>query len=141
MKTLKSMALGLILLALGGVANATDTEAGKASKNYAINTYVDAMTRGKLNGLNDVLSTNAEFSMLRGKQVLNFSKKQMMEYFETTKNVEQNCDIRTQVVESNTDMAIVKVDMNFSTFVRSNYVTLIHIGDSWKINNVYSVFK
>ncbi|TFF40778.1 nuclear transport factor 2 family protein [Mucilaginibacter psychrotolerans] len=142
MKNLKSIVLGLALLLICGAVNAKPTNDNESlTANHAINTYVDAITRGKLNGLNDVLDQSVKFSMLRGKKVLSFDKKQMMEFFKGDKNVEQACTTSTEIVESNADVKLVKVDMKFDGFTRSNYVTVANTGDGWKITNVYSVFK
>jgi len=141
MKTLKSILLGLALMVVCGAVKANNTDDGKLTQNHAINTYVDAMTRGKLQGLNDVLDQSAQFSMLRGKTVLSFSKKQMLDYLQANKNTEQTCTITTSIVESDANFAVVKVDMKFDGFVRSNYVTIANIGNGWKITNVYSVFE
>lgn len=141
MKTLKSIMVGLLLLVVCGAARATDNATEKLSENYAINTYVDAMIRGRLDGLSDVLAPNAEFSMLRGKQVLSFSRTQMLGYFQLNKNVELACTTSTSIVQSNMDISLVRVDMKFDGFVRSNYITLANTGNGWKITNVYSVFK
>jgi hypothetical protein len=141
MKTLKSIMLGLVLLVVCGAAKATGTDAEKLTKNYAINTYIDAMSRGRLSGLTDVLAPDAAFSMLRGTKVQSYSKAEMINYLKENRNVEQTCTINTTIVESNADISLVKVDMKFDGFVRSNYVTLANTGDGWKITNVYSVFK
>ncbi len=134
--------LGLVLLAVCGAAKAKDkNDDDKLSPNHAINTYVDAMTRGKLQGLKSVLDKTAEFSLLRGKTVLSCGKKEMLDYFESNKNIEQTCTTSTSIIESNANVAIVKVDMKYSDFVRSNYVTVANTGDGWKITNVYSTFK
>jgi Putative lumazine-binding len=140
MKTLKLTILGLALMAVCGTVKAKNTNDGTLTKNYAINTYVDAMTRGKLQGLNDVLDKSAQFSMLRGKSVLSFSKKQMLDYLQANKNTEQTCVTSTSVIESDANIAVVKVDMKYDGFVRSNYVTIANTGNGWKITNVYSVF-
>jgi len=141
MKTLKSILLGLALLAVGTAVKANNTNDGTLTENHAINTYVDAMTRGKLQGLNDVLDPSAQFSMLRGKTVLSFSKKQMLDYLQANQNTEQTCTTSTSIVESNANIAVVKVDMKYEGFVRSNYVTIANTGNGWKITNVYSVFS
>jgi hypothetical protein len=141
MKTLKSIMLGLVLLVVCGAAKATGIDAEKLTKNYAINTYIDAMSRGRLSGLTDVLAPDAAFSMLRGTKVQSYSKAEMINYLKENRNVEQTCTINTTIVESNADISLVKVDMKFDGFVRSNYVTLANTGDGWKITNVYSVFK
>jgi len=141
MKTLKSFIAALVLVVVCGVAKAAGTDDGSLSKNYAINTYIDAVTRGRLNGLNDVLDQTVKFSMLRGKHVISFSKKDMMDYLNENKNVEETCTTNTEIVESDANLSVVKVDMQFDGFVRSNYVTLANTGNGWKITNVYSVFK
>jgi uncharacterized membrane-anchored protein len=141
MKTLQKIMLGLALLVCcGSAVKANTIEDGKLTKNYAINTYVDAMTRGKISGLNDVLDKSAAFNMVRGKQVLSFNKTQMVDYLKSNKNTEQACTTSTSVVESNTNIAIIKVDMKYENFTRSNYVTIANTGSGWKITNVYSVF-
>jgi hypothetical protein len=142
MKTLKSIILGLALVAVCGIARANNNpEVVNASTTHAIDTYVDAMTRGKLSGLNGVLDQSVKFSMLRGKQVISFTKKEMLDFLQANKNVEQLCTTNTSVVESNADISVVRVDMQFDGFVRTNYVTLANTGNGWKITNVYSVFK
>jgi hypothetical protein len=142
MKTLKSIILGLALIIVCGVAKANVNNEGEyLTKNYAINTYVDAITRGKIQGFNDVIDQEAKFTMLRGKKVLSFTKGEIMESVKVNKNVEQQCTTSTTIVESNSDLAVVKVDMQFDGFVRSNYVTIANTGKGWKITNVYSVFK
>jgi hypothetical protein len=135
------MMLGLAMLVLCGAATAKSTDNGKLTQTYAVNTYVDAMTRGKLNGLNDVLDKSAAFSMVRGNQVLSFDKKEMINYLHSNRNTEQVCTTSTSMVENNPNLAIVKVDMKYDNFTRSNYITVVNTGSGWKITNVYSTFS
>lgn len=141
MKTLKSIMLGLAMLTFCGAVNANTRDNDTLTKTYAINTFVDAMIRGKLNGLNNVLDKSAEFSVVHGNKVMSFNKKQMLEYFQTTKNTEQMCTTSTSLVESTASIAIVKMDMKYDGFTRSNYVTIANTGNGWKITNIYSVFS
>ncbi len=108
----------MALLAAGTAVKANNTNDGTLTENHAINTYVDAMTRGKLQGLNDVLDQSAQFSMLRGKTiVLSFSKKQMLDYMQANKNTEQTCTTSTSIVEEvNANIVVVKVDMKYEGF-------------------------
>jgi len=142
MKTLKSTIAIIALLFVGVAAKATiHTEEGNMSKNFAINTYIDAMTRGKATGMNEVLDPTVKFTILRGKNVLSFSKKQILENLKADKDVEQNCTTDTEILQNDAEQSVVKVDMKYDGFVRSNYVTLANTDDGWKIINVYSVFK
>jgi hypothetical protein len=142
MKTLKSIVLGLALLVVCSVAKAnTYADGDNLTKNYAINSYIDAMTHGKVKGFNEVVDQDAKFTMLRGDKVLNFSKDEILESLNASKNTEQDCTTTTTVVESNEAMAVIKVDMQFEGFLRTNMVTVTNTGKGWKITNVYSVFK
>lgn len=141
MKTLKSIALGFALLATVCTAKAADKPVERLTKNYAISTYIDAMTHGKLAGMSDVLDQTAKFSMLRGNTVISYGKAEMIGFVKNNQNIEQTCTVSTSVVESNDDLSVVKVDMKYDGFVRSNYVTVANTGEGWKITNVYSVFK
>jgi predicted nucleic acid-binding Zn ribbon protein len=141
MKTLKSVTLALALFVTCSFAKASDVPAENLTKTHAINVYVDAMTRGRISDLNQVLDQSAKFSMQRGKSVMRFSKKEMTDYLKNQKNIEQACTTSTDIIEENTDSAVVKVDMDFGHFTRTNYVTIANTGSGWKITNVYSVFK
>ena len=134
--------LGLALLLVCGLAKANTTkDDDRSTSDYAVNIFVDAMTHGKLAGLNEVLDKSVDFSMLRGKKVLSFNENEMLDFFKSNKNIVQECTTSTSIVESNSSIAIVKVAMKYDTFVRDNYVTLANTGNGWKITNVYSVFK
>lgn len=141
MKTLKSVTLALALLITCSFAKAADEPTANLTRVHAINVYLDAMTRGKVDGLSQVVDASAKFNMLRGSTIMSFDKKQMTDFLKAEKNVEQTCTTNTEVVESNLNIAVVKVDMKYHDFTRSNYVTIANTGKGWKITNVYSVFK
>jgi len=141
MKNLKSFFLGLVLVAAATIVKADDTNTANLTKTNAVDAYVNAMTLGQNAALNEVIDNNAKFNFLHGKEVLSFGKAAMMQYANENENVRQQCTTTVAEVESSDDMSIVKVEMNFGTFVRTNYVTVANTSDGWKITNVYSVFK
>jgi hypothetical protein len=144
MKMLKSIAIAACLLVTFGFAKANtklNDDNAAASPNNAINTYVDAVSHGKTEGLSQVIDKSAKFSILQGKNILSFNKADMMAFVKENKDVEQVCTTSTSVVEANDDMTVVKVDMKYAGFTRTNYVTLTNTGSTWKITNVYSIVK
>ncbi|MDT3402784.1 nuclear transport factor 2 family protein [Mucilaginibacter terrae] len=141
MKTLKSIVLGVALLVSANIVKADEPAVAKLTKSFAIDAYVNSTTLGQNADLNNVVDNNAKFNILRGKQVVSFTKGDMIKFSKENKNVRQDCKTSVTEVESNDDMSIVKVDMNYGTFTRTNYVTIANTGDGWKITNVYSVFK
>ncbi len=143
MKTLKTIALALILVVTFGAAkaNTTTPENELLTVNHAISTYVNAMAHGQVSDLSAVIDANAKFTMLRGKKMLSFTKSEILGSIQENENVDQDCVTTTTVRESNSDLTVVKVDMKYAGFTRTNYVTLANTTDGWKITNVYSVFK
>ncbi|RYY34686.1 MAG: hypothetical protein EOP46_12605 [Sphingobacteriaceae bacterium] len=138
MKTLKSILLGLALIITSTVVKANGKE--ELTQQHAVDTYVEAVTNGKLEGLNKVLDTDVKFTMMRGTKQLIFNKKEMLDYLKSTSNT-QNCKVNTTTVENNGEVAIVKVDLEYDGFTRSNLVTITNTGTGWKITNVHSTFK
>ena len=141
MKTTKLLISIMLLLVAGNVMATTKPGEGVYTRTHAVNTYVAAMVSGKLDGLGDVVDPSAKFTTLQGKKLVSSNKKEMMDFLEKIKNIEEDCTIGTSMVENNTEIAVVKVDMQFKTFTRSNYVTIANTGNGWKIINVYSIFN
>jgi len=143
MKTLKLFVLLLSLLIAFGTAYAkSKPDDGIFTKTHAIDTYVDAVTRGKLDGFDEVLDPSAKFTTLKAnKRLVSYNKNEMLGFLNKIKNVEENCTTNTAIIENTADMIVVKVDMQFEGFTRSNYVSVANTGNGWKIINVYSVFN
>lgn len=143
MKTLKTIALGLLIAVTFNAAKAApkNDDNEKLSVSYTVNTYVNAVTHGQLSGLDEMIDNNAKFTSLRGQQLLSFNKNEEIAFMKNTENVEQDCLTTSAVTESNADFTVVKVDMKYSNFTRTNYVTMANTIKGWKITNVYSVFK
>ncbi|RVU00060.1 hypothetical protein EOD41_13955 [Mucilaginibacter limnophilus] len=142
MKTLRTIIPVIaLILSLTTASAATRNNDDRLTKNYAISTYVDAIANGKIEGLAEVIDNNTKFCIMQGKVMLSYSKTEMMSFLASLKNIKQSCSVTTTVVEDNSEVAVVKVDMAYENFVRSNYVTVARTADGWKITNVCSVFK
>lgn len=140
MKTLKLFISALVLSATFAVAKA-DNIGVLPSKDYALYTYVNAICHGDTSGIDEVLDKNATFSIVRGKNVETANKAQMMKFLKENQNISQDCTVTTSVVDSSNDVSVVKVDMHYNGFTRTNYITIANTADGWRITNVHSVFK
>jgi hypothetical protein len=143
MKTLKiSILMALLPLQFALARNPQTPDDGIFTRTHAIDTYVDAMVRGKLQGFDDVIDASAKFTVLVGKNRLSsFDKKQMLAFMNSVKDTEMDCTVSTNIIQNNPDMIVAKVDMKFASFTRSNYVSIANTHSGWKILNVYSVFN
>ncbi|WP_374164417.1 nuclear transport factor 2 family protein [Arcticibacter sp. MXS-1] len=113
----------------------------KLSMSYAVQTYIDAMTLGKIKDFGEVLDNDVKFTMTQGQKIVNFNRAQMLSALKGSENMEQNCKTSYSVVEQNDAQSIVKVTMTYDVFTRTNYVTISHTDKGWKITNVSSVFN
>ena len=141
MKKLRLLIPALLLLLSSHAAVTGGDDKATLTKNHAISTYIAAMTHGNLDGLNDVIDPSATFTQMQGRKMGSYTRKQMLEFLSGIKNIECDCTTSTSVFETNESVTIIKVDMQFSKFTRSNYVTIANTGSGWKILNVHSVFN
>lgn len=144
MKTLKIwIALALLPLQFAIAKNPQRNDDGLYTRMHAIDTYVDAMVRGKLQGFDGVLDSSAKFTVLIGSKNLltSYNRKDMLAFMNNEKDIELDCTVSTVILQNTADMMVAKVDMKFATFVRSNYVSIANTHKGWKIINVYSVFN
>lgn len=143
MKTLKTLAMALVLLVAGATANAAKNHEQKnLNKDEVINTYVNAITKGDLTGLDNAIDDNAQFNMKRGDAVNTANKQQMMEYIKSVPAIGSDCKCTNTVVKDEGDgSAVIKVEIKYNDVVRTNVITVERKFGSWKITNVDTSFK
>jgi hypothetical protein len=140
MKTLKStLAVTLIIFSLTAFSN-DDPKSQKLTMDYALKTYIDAISQGKVKGFAEILDSDVKFTVTRGETIVNYSRSEMLTEMKNSENVAQNCQTDYAIVEQNPSQAIVKVTLKYEAFSRINYVTMAQTNKGWKITNVSSVF-
>ena len=142
MKIYKCLTLLVLMLLTGITVKANiKTDTNKFTIDHAVKTYTDALIHGKLAGLKEVIDESAEFSMLQGKEQNSYSKRKMLDFFLLFKGTNMDCTTTNKVIERCGEIAVIKLDLLFKRFTRSDYVTIVHKDDKWKIIYVYSVFS
>jgi hypothetical protein len=136
MKTLKSIVLGLALLVVGTIANAANKPTAVLTKNDVLNIYVNAVVHGKLDGLEGVLDNNVKFITQRGDNEVVMNKKTVLESFKASENMEQGCTYTTTIVKDTKNGMIVKLEMKYGDYVRTNLITISTSHDDFKITKV-----
>jgi hypothetical protein len=143
MKILRTLTLGLVLLTGSFVLKAAtpETDGKLTTVKEVVNTYVGAMTKGFIKNFESIVDQNAKFIMLRGKNMLSFSKAEMISLLAENQYFDQGCTVNKSVTNNSDDLVVAKIDMVYDEFTRSNYVTMVNTPNGWKITEVYSVFK
>ena len=140
MKTFKIVFAALTMLVS---ASSFATDSGKKEKlnmSFAVQTYIDAMSHGKIKGMHEVLDTDAKFTITGGNKTLNYNKTQILYSLKQIENIQQNCVTSYNIVDLNATQAIVKVTMKYERFSRVNFLSMANTAEGWKITNVSSSF-
>lgn len=140
MKTLKTLTAAL-LITLSFPAFAVDgSKAEKLEMNYALKTYIEAVTQGKIGSLTDVLDQEIRFTTTRGEKIINHNKSQMLSGLKFSENVKQNCVTEFSIVESTPNLSVVKVTFKYANFSKVEYLNLANTTKGWKITSVSTSF-
>jgi hypothetical protein len=136
MKTLKSIMLGLALL-VAGIATAAEKQTiSTLSKNEVLNIYVNAVIHGKIEGVENILSADVKQSIFRGEKEFKLDKKQIIESFKATENVEQGCTYTTTIVDETDKGMVVKLVMKYEGYTRTNLVTISTNKAEFKVTKI-----
>jgi hypothetical protein len=142
MKTLKAMMMGLALMLACGVASATPiTHHNSGGKDEIVDTYMNAVIRGDLNGISAAIDDDAQFYTMHSDRVSQLNKNQMLSYLKANPAVQQDCNCTGTVLQDSDDMYIKKMDVKYEGVTRTDVITAQRAGDGWKITKVETSFK
>jgi len=134
------MIMGLSLLLVCGISQAAPTGHGN-SKDEVIDTYLNAIVHGKLDGVSDAIDDDAQFNMKRGERVNMLTKSQIMDGLKANANIEQDCKCTKSVLQDDDAKKVMKVDMQYADYTRTDVITAERAGSGWKITKVETSFK
>lgn len=140
MKTLKTITAALLITFSFSAFAVDGTAKEKLEMNYALKTYVAAVTEGKIAPLTEVLDKEVKFSSTRGEKIISHGKAEMLNALKITENVKQNCTTSYSVVEATPSFSVVKVTLKYDNFSRVSYLNLANTGNGWKITSVSTSF-
>lgn len=135
------MIMGLALLLICGISQARPSGHGSSTKDEVLDTYLNAVVHGKLAGVSDAIDDDAQFDMKRGDRINTLSKAQIIDALKSNENVEQDCQCAKTVLQDDDAKKVLKVDMKFSDYTRTDVITAEHVGSGWKITKVETSFK
>jgi hypothetical protein len=141
MKMLKAMMMGLALLLVAGISQAAPTSHGSSTKDEVINTYLNAVVHGNLFGVDEAIDDDAQFNMKRGDHVNTLTKPQILDALKSNENVDQGCQCTKTVLQDDDQMNVLKVDMKYGDYTRTDVITTQRAGSGWKITKVETSFK
>ena len=133
--------MGLALLLVGSISQAAPKSHGNSTKDEVLDTYLNAVMHGKLAGVNDAIDDDAQFNMKRGDRVNTLTKAQIIDALKSSENVDRDCQCAKTVLQDDDAKKVLKVDLKFSDYTRTDVITTERIGSGWKITKVETSFK
>jgi hypothetical protein len=141
MKTLKAVMMGMALLFICVASQAAPINDGNASKDEVMNTYLNAVVHGKLDGIDNAIDDDAQFDIQRGDNINTLNKSQIISSLKANENIDQDCQCTKKIMRDEDDVQVLKVDMKYQDFTRTDVVTAQRSGSKWKITKVETSFK
>ncbi|MFA5245866.1 MAG: nuclear transport factor 2 family protein [Pedobacter sp.] len=140
MKTLKTITAAVLTVVSFSAFAADGIRNEKLKLSYPAQTYVDAMTHGKINALPQVLDKEIKYTTTQGEKIFSFNKAEMLKSLEGIRGVEQNCTTEYSVIESTPTISVVKVTMKYEHFSKITYLNLANTANGWKITSIATSF-
>lgn len=142
MKTLTSLSIALVLiLSVSTAAFAEGSPISKSSRlNNTLNNVRSAFSGGDISETIKSLDASARGLISSPSGVKFLSKQELINHLQMFKDLEQNCELSSRIVDAGVDQTIYKIDMHYPGFTRSNLITLNLIGSGWKITHIASEF-
>lgn len=140
MKTLKNLTAALLMVVSFSAFAADGSQSAKSDMNYALKTYVDAVSLGKIDGLQEILDQDIHFTTTRNKKIINHNRAEMLKTLKANENVKQNCSTEYTIIESTSSLGLVKLTMKYEGFSKVEYLSLANTGQGWKITGVSTSF-
>ncbi|MCW8313061.1 nuclear transport factor 2 family protein [Sphingobacterium sp. InxBP1] len=115
----------------------TKADVNLSTADFALDHYVAVTTAGESAGVEQLFA--ADFSQ-KSNATTN-SRNAVVKFFKKQKGVKLNCKVSTDIIEETADYMIAKVTLNFEDFTKTDLVTLVREGDSWKVSNSVHAYK
>lgn len=141
MKTLTTLTAALLTFFSFSAFASDDVNAEKTKIDQTVNSYIAAVAQGKIKPLQDLFEANTKFTYNLGDRVLTYGKAELLAHLKTnTENVEQNCRTDYSIVEYTPSQAIIKVNLLYDKFTKTDIINVAKTIKGWKITNVSSSF-
>jgi hypothetical protein len=107
------------------------------SKEVVMN-YVGASMLGSSEYTKEMFADNFEYSNTANND--NFGKKDYVNYLKSVKDLKYSSTQTIEIIDQVGSTTISKVTMDFGSFKRVDFITLIQSAEGWKINKVVTTY-
>lgn len=138
-RNIKTIAIAVIALVSTVFYAHADSKPFKElnSKEVVMN-YVGASMLGSTEYTKEMFADNFEYSNTANND--NFGKKDYINYLKSVKHLKYSSTQTIEIIDQVGSTTISKVTMDFGSFKRVDFITLILSAEGWKINKVITTY-
>ncbi|WP_288812134.1 MULTISPECIES: nuclear transport factor 2 family protein [unclassified Sphingobacterium] len=148
MKTLVKTFTAAALIAVSTFAMAAEKTVSKTEKenvnlstaDFALDHYVAVTTEGESAGIEQIFATDFN-QKIQATNAQSYNRSAVVKSLKKQKGEKLNCTVTTDIIEESADYMVAKVTLKFEDFTKTDLVTLVREGDSWKVSSSVNSYK
>ncbi|CAM3761389.1 nuclear transport factor 2 family protein [Sphingobacterium prati] len=148
MKTLVKTFAAAALIAVSTFAMAAEGPGSKSAKanvnlstaDFALEHYVAVTTEGESVGVEQLFAEDFN-QKIQASNAQSNSRDEVVKHLKKQKGEKLNCTVTTEIIEESADYIVAKVRMKFENFTKTDLVTLVREGNSWKVSSSVNAYK
>ncbi|CAM3642843.1 nuclear transport factor 2 family protein [Sphingobacterium prati] len=148
MKTLVKTFTAAALIAVSTFAMAAEKTVSKTEKenvnlstaDFALDHYVAVTTEGESAGIGQIFATDFN-QKIQATNAQSYNRSAVVKSLKKQKGEKLNCTVTTDIIEESADYMVAKVTLKFEDFTKTDLVTLVREGDSWKVSSSVNSYK
>lgn len=140
MKTLKTSIAVLLMITSFSSFAADESKGEKLLMNYTLQTYINAVSHGKVKPLYEILDKDVRLTATRNNAIVYYSKDEIIRFLKNSENIEQDCSTTYSIFELNKSQAVVKINMKYANFDKITILNMSNTSKGWKVTNITSSF-
>ncbi|MFA4976829.1 MAG: nuclear transport factor 2 family protein [Sphingobacterium sp.] len=141
MKTLVKTFAAAALIAVSTFAMAAEGPGAKAKKaninlstaDFALEHYVAITTEGESAGVEQLFTEDFN-QKIQATTAQSHNREAVIKSLKKQKGEKLNCTVITDILEESADYMVAKVTLKFENFTKTDLVTLVHVGNDWKVS-------
>ncbi len=148
MKALVKTFAAAALIAVSSFAMAAEGPGSKSEKatinlstaDFALEHYVAVTTEGESAGVEQLFT--ADFNQkIQSSNAQSYSREAVVKSLKKQKGDKLNCTVTSDIIEESADYMVAKVTLKFENFTKTDLVTLVREGNSWKVSSSVNSYK
>jgi len=137
------------LIAVSAFAMAAEGPGSKSTKanvnlstgDFALEHYVAVTTEGESAGVEQLFAEDFSQKVQSSSNGGTYSREEVVKYLKKQKGEKLNCTVTSDIIEESADFIVAKVTLAFEEFTKTDLVTLVREGNSWKVSKSINSYK